>query len=68
MAMSKKGTRKIVVNGAEYRYKIKKSVKLGPSVNGASLTVEFPDGKYHTAHFDDGPVTPSMVAAFIENR
>lgn len=67
MAMPKKGTRKIVVDKVEYKYRTRKGVRIGPEDNLTSLTVEFPDGKYRVASFK-GAVTPKVVEVFIRKQ
>ena len=62
MALPKKGSRKIVVDGKEYRYVVKSSNSLD---NGSKLVVQI-NGLYSSTLFDGG-VTPSMVEKFIRN-
>jgi hypothetical protein len=63
MAMPKKGSRKIVVDGKEYRY----FVRSRPGEDyGGMLTVEF-DGHFTQKTFESY-VTPVMVEKFIRNK
>jgi hypothetical protein len=65
MAMPKKGLRKIIVDGKEYRYKTKPRVKLGPESNGGRLTIEF--GRAFIQRDFEEAITPSMVAEFLKD-
>ena len=65
MAMPKKGSRKIVVDGKEYRYVVKPSTIPGHEESGGRLIVEV-GGVVRQKNFYNS-VTPSKVELFIRN-
>ena len=71
MALPKKGTRNIVVDGDNYRYRIRSGPDeshFGKFVRDRILTVESPDGKVQQHIVEMDKITPKNVEQCIRKE
>ena len=66
MAFPKKGSRKIVVNGIKYLWRL--NVYDFPQVHIKVMVQACEGGEIWSRHFDEGPVTPKMVEDLVKEN